>query len=209
MPQIFVQEMLKQLSVAKPLLVAAATELAERKFFNPAVKQMQKDFDKDKVTQELDAAAQDPVSTPNYSNTLVGLGHKEGKNLFAFIGFTLGETPADDIRPFLDPDHEFGPKMVYVRGSQRDNLTFTFQIYGPNKKEIYNATPLPRFNGGLSWAERIEFGIPGINEFLNKENLKNSESTAGIQVRNRLRSARFSNRSYLSTIFGDFIARFK
>ncbi len=203
MPQINQRELLLQLSMAEPVLVKEALRVAKEQFFDPAVKQMEKDFEKDAVTREL----VEGVDAVNYSKTLGDLGHREGRNLYSFIGFTDGDDPLESIRERLDPEHPDGPKLKYVRGSQARNLVFQFQILAPNKGAIYSSTPMPWANG-ISWAERIELGIPGVTRFLNKTGLKGSRSGGGIQVKNDIRQARFNNRSYLSKIFGDFIARF-
>ncbi len=210
MPIINVRECLAQISVAEPILVRAALALAREQYFEPAVEVMKEKFDSHDVTQELDAAAEDPVGTDNISNTLKGLNHAGGRNLFGFIGFDAGDTPTDNIRDFLDERSDgLGPTIKYVRGSQVKNLVFSFVIQAPNKKAIYDSTPLPWLDGNVSWAERIEIGLPGLGNYLNKPEQKNSRSTAGIQVKRTIHeAARFKNRSYLTEIFGDFLARF-
>lgn len=197
------RELIFQISKAEPILVREAEKYAREKIFEPEVNRLQREFEKHPVTKEIAGG----IESPNYSKTLVGFNSDEGRNLFSFIGFDEGDEPLDAIREFLDPDNQNGPKMNYVRGSQVRNLVFQFKVTAPNKQDIYNATPMP-WADGISWAERIELGIPGVNRFLNKFGIAKSQSGGGIQVKANLRSTRFSNRSFLSQIFGDFLARF-
>lgn len=194
-----------QLQSAEPILVRAATQVAKEEIFEKNVKAMIEEFDKHVVTREIEAG----IDAPNFSKTLIGPSKPEGRNLASFIGFPEGteENETAAIRAFLNPDHPDGPKIKYIRGSQRGNLTFQFAITPPNKAAIYEATPMP-WGTGLSWAERIELGMPGLNRFLNKKGMRNSRSGGGIQVKRNIRQARFANRPYLSKIFGNFLARF-
>jgi len=206
MPKINRQQLILELKVAEPVLVREATRVFEKNYFNPAVEKLNNDFENHIITQELDAASVD-VSIEGESGMVSGGDSTEAKNLFAFIGFEEGESPTDSIRPFLDPQNPNGPTYKYIRGSQKDNLEFNFEVRGPNLDKIYKETPMP-WARGISWVNRIEIGIPGLSKFLNKVGLAGSRSGGGIQVKEKIRNARFKPRRYLSTIINNFIKEF-
>jgi len=171
-------------------------------YFEPAVQEMQEEFEEHPITQELDGG----IEATNISNTLRGnFPDDEGKNLYSFIGFA-GDNPTDDIRPFLIPNTKNGPKLELV-DQDKTKLQFTYEIKPPDLKNIYSKTPMP-WGGGLSWAKRIEIGIPGLGRFLNKIGVKGSRSGGGIQIKNELRRAKFSPRKYLTEIFDNLKKNF-
>lgn len=200
------QQLILELKVDNPILVKEATRVFEEFYFNPAVEKLKDDFENHIITKELDDAAAD-VSIEGQSGMVSGGDSTEGKNLYAFIGFEEGEIPTDNIREFLDPSDKNGPSYKYIRGSNNKNLSFEFEVKSPNLDAIYEATPMP-WAPGLSWAKRIQEGIPGLSKFLNRTGLIGSRSGGGIQVENKLREARFRPRVYLSKIINDFIKRF-
>jgi hypothetical protein len=162
---------------------------------------MQEDFESHPVTQELDGG----IFADNISNTLKGnFSNNKGKNLYSFIGFSE-ETPTNSIRRFLDPKSKFGPKLKLEKVNKSQG-SFTFKITAPDKDAIFDSTPMP-WASGLSWAKRIEQGIPGLGMFLNKIGIKGSRSGGGIQVENKLRPARYTPVRYISDIINKFIKR--
>lgn len=184
------------------LLVREATALVRSDIFQPAVQEMQQSFDDHPVTREIE----DGYMADNISNTLVGVKSKDyPRNLFSFIGFEQGSDPTDSIRDLLSESNPLGPKMKYIRGSQIENITFEFRVTPPAKKDIFDASPMP-WADGLSWADRIEKGIPGVTQFLAKPNLPQSRSEGGIQIEAQVSpGARFKNTSYMSRILNEFV----
>jgi hypothetical protein len=185
------------------LLVREAEQLAREKVLRPAIEEMKRDFLDHPVTQEIKGGN----SSENISNTLINVKSKSHpENLFSFIGFENGKDPTDIIFNTISSEQtSFGPSIKYIRGSQTNNISFVFEIKAPDKEFIYQNTPMP-WAPGLSWAQRIEFGIPGIARFLTGKNKKGSRSGGGIQVENQISpGARFRNVSYLSGIFRRFI----
>jgi hypothetical protein len=189
------RELFLELSVAEPILVREATVVLRENYFEPAVIKMQEAFEKHKVTQEIEGG----VEERNISKTLRGGDATE--NLYSFIGFDQGDQPTQIIRESLDENSPNGPKMKYIRGSQIKNLSFQFKITEPNLKAIYEDTPIP-WAIGLSWAKRIEQGIPGFKNFLAKEGYGRSEG--GIQVKGKVSRAEFKPVKYLSKIIEVF-----
>ncbi len=180
------------------ILKSKAQKYINDNIFEPAVEQMIEDFENHPVTIELN----DGVLAENISNTLAGdFPNDEGKNLYSFIGFSENR-PTDQIKKFLDPRNANGPKLKF-KETNKEKLTYTFEIITPDLNVIYKNTPMP-WASGLSWAKRIETGIPGLGRFLNKLGLKNSRSGGGIQIKNEIRTARFSPVPYLSAIFSNF-----
>jgi hypothetical protein len=190
---------------AQAKIKAAATERF-KVIFNDSVKGMQKEFEEDKVTQELDGG----VDASNISDTLGGGDAPD--NLFSYIGFEAGSKPTQPIREALDPKSRSGPKLgpTIKLSSSETNITYGCQVTGPKINDIYDQTPIP-WGPGMSWAEKIETGIPGLARFLARyTNTPPSHSGGGLQVRGDLPSrggAQFSppEKGYLSRIFSNFV----
>jgi len=189
------RELFLELSVAEPILVREASRVVQEEYFQPAVIKMQETFEKHPVTREIEGGTEER----NISKTLRGGDATE--NLYSFIGFNQGDQPTQVIRDSLDPNNENGPKIKYIRGSQIDNFSFQFKVTEPNLENIYKETPIP-WAPGLSWAKRIEQGIPGAKKFLAKEGYGRSEG--GIQVKVEVAKAEFKPTKYLSKIIEVF-----
>ena len=142
--------------------------------------EMIKDFLNLPVTREILAG---PTSS-NISGTLGGYG-----NLFSFIGFQKGANPIDPIINLLN-------QTTYniSRVSPRGQIKLT--IVMPSSNDIFNATPVP-WAPGLSWAQRIETGMSGLGNYLNKSS-SSSRSGSGVQSGKKARSGRFLNTKYIS-----------
>ena len=99
--------------------------------------------------------------------------------------------------------------MIYA-GRDKEKLTYRYQIRAPDEEAVYDATPFPEtwLQGNVSWAKRVEQGIPGVNHFLNVKGRPSSRSGGGIQVDGVVRSGgRFKPVSYLSQLFNNFLKR--
>jgi len=197
------QQILKEInSQAGRILVREATQKVRLEIFEPAVYQMQDDFANHPITKEIE----DGPEAENISNTIIGV-RGENANLFSFIGFENGSDPIYPVYEILNEGNPSGPKMKYIRGSQEDNLVFDFVFTAPDKEAIFDATPMP-WAEGISWADRIEKGIPGVKSFISK--LGKGRSGGGIQSKNSLKnSATFRNTSYITEILKDFIENIK
>ena len=197
--------LIKELESATPILVKAARAQLTEEVFNPAVEQLKEEFENHKVTEEIRGG----IGSSNISDTLNAdfrEDYEKGDsppNLTGFIGFDEGSDPLEPIVKRLDPTHPDGPKLVY-KSKDSDSLTFRFEVRAPSEQAIYKATPLP-WAPGLSWAQRIEQGIPGIGYFLNTILRKGSHSGGGIQIENKLRKGTFRAKSYLTGLFKDFL----
>ena len=208
------KQLLVELSASEPILKREAQAILIQQFFDPAVTKMKKEFEESLITQEIKAGPH----SENISGTLEGFGDPpeaaDGReikdynppNLVSFIGLPDGPKAIEEIEKRLDPSHGDGPKVKY-RGMDKQQLTFTFEVKAPDSEAIYDHTPFQGWADGLSWAKRIEQGIPGVNFFLNALKRKNSRSGGGIQIDNRLRAGRFKPTSYLSKIFNNFLRR--
>jgi hypothetical protein len=202
--QINQRALMARLTTSEPVLKKVAEKMVREGFFDPAVEQMKNEFESHPVTREIDGG----ISAANESDTLQGdFKTKSGKNLYSFIGFDSsdGESPLQPIRDRLDPKHPDGPKIVY-KGMDKQKITFDYIIKAPKEAAIHKATPMP-WAKGLSWSKRIEYGIPGIANFLNKLFAAGSRSWGGVQVDQKLRDgARFKPTTYLTGIFKNFLA---
>ena len=184
------------------VLKKEAEKIARREVFTPAVRALQIDFESSPVTAEI----KEGVGAQNYSNSLLGYFKEDyGKNLYSFIGFTEGD-PTNVIRTSLSENSPSGPKLKYSK-MDRKRGRFEFVVRGPNLESIYAQTPMPWANG-ISWASRIERGISGLSNFLNRKGLKNSRSGGGIQIKNRiLRTGRYQRQPYLRGMVRKFFSR--
>ena len=142
--------------------------------------EMIRDFFTLPVTKEIMAG---PTSS-NISGTLGGYG-----NLFSFIGFQKGANPIDPIINLLN-------QTTYniSRVSPRGQIKLT--IVMPSSNDIFNATHVP-WAPGLSWAQRIETGMSGLGNYLNKSS-SSSRSGSGVQSGKKARSGRFLNTTYIT-----------
>ncbi len=82
-------------------------------------------------------------------------------------------------------------------------------IFIPSKQKIFAATPLP-WASGRSWSEAIERGLSGLGYYLNRQNLNNSKSGTGIQVKSNLRKgAKYKPVKYISALINEYTKRFQ
>ena len=143
-------------------------------------KEMISNFLRLPVTKEIMAG---PKST-NLSGTLGGYG-----NLFSFIGFSEGDRPIDPIVELLSQTN-----FRVTRFNRNGSAKLTVEM--PSREQIFKVTPLP-WATGISWAQRIEVGMSGLGMYLNTSTPK-SRSSRGAQAKNKIRSGKFSNTSYVS-----------
>lgn len=161
-----------------------------KKEFEELKKEMINEFLKHPVTKEIMAGP----GAFNTSGTLRGYG-----NLFSFIGFNKGDKPIDPIIKL------FGHTTLNVsRITSRGGLKLTVTI--PSRDDIFGVTPMP-WATGLSWAQRVEQGMPGFGEYLNKSSIS-SRSSQGVQTQNDIRAGRFSNVPYISSFLKKWQDRF-
>lgn len=203
-------------SAEGPFKVAADKALREIAF-DPAVEAMQYEFENHPVTREIKAGI--GADNKEYTNSLdapfaaAPRGSRKRMetdysppNLFSFIGFEKGSNPLAAIESRLTPaNRDSGPRLVY-KGHNADSSIYYWEVRAPSEEAIYNSTPMP-WASGISWAKRIEQGIPGIGYYLNALNRKGSRSGGGIQIDEKLRAGRFRATSYLTQIFKNFLAR--
>ncbi len=201
------RQLIVELSVADPVLKRVAEQVMRESFFDPAVAQLKEDFTSHPVTQEIAGG----VHATNISSTLEApFRESDDKdsppNLTSFIGFD--KSPEEVLGPIiqrLDSRHPDGPKLVY-KGREKDQMTYRFEVSGPNEEALHDAAPIP-WSEGLSWLKRIEQGIPGIGHFLNVYGRPSSRSGGGIQVDGQIRQGRFKPTSYLTKMLNNFLRR--
>lgn len=193
-----------ELQSAAPIIKQIAEDIVRKEYFTPATRQMRQDFEDHVITQEIDAGMNYGNQAGNPSDTLAG---NSPKNLFSFIGFDAGTHPTNAIRNRLKESSEAGPEMITLPVKKR-RFIYEFEIRGPDLDKIYAATPMP-WAGGLSWAEGIEQGIPGLSRFIPRDG--SGRSGGGIQAKVDFRngqSAKSKPTPYLSEIVKKFIEKF-
>jgi hypothetical protein len=162
------------------------------KKFKDLKNEMIKEFLTDPVTIELLEGA----GASNISGTLGGIS-----NLFAFIGFNSGEQPISTILNMLE-----GTQIIYKQEIKQRGIGVEFEVSLPTAEDIFMVTPLP-WASGRSWAEGIERGLSGLGYLLRKSE---GRSGAAIQSRvKRVRSGRFQNRPYISSLIKRYRKRFE
>jgi hypothetical protein len=161
-----------------------------RQIIEEAQQVMIASFSSHPVTLEIEGGP----DSKNSSNTLVGAS--ERANLFGFIGFGAGENPVQKIRSYLAKNIE----IRAVSRSQKD-VIIDFAVNIPELNAVYEMSPMP-WAPGLSWAEGIEKGIPGLGQYLAGPK---GRSGGGIQVKVAVNAASFRSVSYMSKILEDFV----
>lgn len=162
------------------------------KKFKDLKNEMIKEFLTDPVTIELLEGA----GASNISGTLGGIS-----NLFAFIGFNSGEQPISPILKMLE-----GTQIIYKQEVKQRGIGVEFEVSLPTAEDIFMVTPLP-WASGRSWAEGIERGLSGLGYLLRKNA---GRSGTAIQSRvKRVRSGRFQNRPYISSLIKRYRKRFE
>jgi hypothetical protein len=162
------------------------------KKFKDLKNEMIKEFLTDPVTIELLEGA----GASNVSGTLGGIS-----NLFAFIGFNSGEQPISPILQLLE-----GTQIIYKQEIRQRGIGVEFEVSLPTAEDIFMVTPLP-WASGRSWAEGIERGLSGLGYLLRKSD---GRSGAAIQSRvKKVRSGRFQNRPYISSLIKRYRKRFE
>ena len=157
---------------------AAQTRATE--VFESAVIGLQEDFEPHPVTIEIDGG----IDSDNISNTLPGTQYVP-KNLFSFIGFEAADKPTEVIRESMSVESPIGPKIRYVRKEVASgNARFRFEVKAPDKAKIYKRTRMP-WAKGMSWAEKVESGIPGFGYFMARFMGDPSRSGGGVQAKDR------------------------
>ena len=175
-----------------PKAVRRDFEKEVRKEFKKIKDEMLKEFLTDSVTLELLEGA----GATNISGTLGGVS-----NLFAFIGFDLGEQPITPILQLLE-----GTQINYKQEVRKTEIGVEFDVSLPTAQDIFAVTPLP-WASGRSWAEGIERGLSGLGYLLRKSG---GRSGAAVQSRvNKVRSGRFQNRPYISALIRKYRKRFE
>lgn len=175
-----------------PKAVRRDFEKEVRKEFKKIKDEMLKEFLTDSVTLELLEGA----GATNISGTLGGVS-----NLFAFIGFDLGEQPITPILQLLE-----GTQINYKQELRKTEIGVEFDVSLPTAQDIFAVTPLP-WASGRSWAEGIERGLSGLGYLLRKSG---GRSGAAVQSRvNKVRSGRFQNRPYISALIRKYRKRFE
>jgi len=149
-------------------------------------------FSSHPVTMEIEAGP----NGRNMSNTLVGAN--ERANLFGFIGFESGDNPIQIIKMYL-------AKNIRVRKirTSKAKIIIDFSISIPSLEEVYELSPMP-WAPGLSWAEGIERGIPGLGQYLVGTAPK-GRSGGGIQTKVMLNAGSFKSVKYISKILQDLV----
>ena len=163
-----------------------------KKKFEEIKEEMINEFLNHPVTIEINAGP----SSANISGTLGGVS-----NLFAFIGFNIGDKPT---KPILDILQNIKYRDA---GDSKAGAGIDFIVDIPTPEDIFAVTPMP-WATGRSWAKGIESGISGLGYLLNKRG-KSSRSGVAIQAENKVRGSRFRNTAYISSFLKKYEKKFK
>lgn len=190
-----------ELESVSPILKSIAEQAIREDYFIPARQELLDDFDNHVVTKEIQMGSEVGNSAGNPSNTLEGSSQK---NLFTFIGFDHGTDPIKPLRGALQSS-KTGPRLIPLPVKRRQ-FEYQFEIFSPDPDIIAEASPIP-WAPGLSWAEMIEDGIPGLSNFIAKEGAGHSEG--GYQSKHAIEGRSSDSRpvDYLSGIIRKFFDR--
>lgn len=161
------------------------------KFFKDMKKRMMRDIMKHKVTQEL------------MNHTTPSKIIKTRGSLFGFLGLVEGFDPIDEIVNRIDEIMKFKISRRLIKGGVK--LTVTF----PSVKDFRDPTFQLPWEGGTGLVDGIENGVSGLNNYIktNKNSLAYSRSEEGIQVKMKVRNAKFEGTPWLSDIFKKYRAK--
>jgi len=166
------------------------------KDINKKFKDLKNEMIKEFLTDPVNIELLEGAGASNISGTLGGVS-----NLFAFIGFNSGEQPVSPILQLLE-----GTQIIYKQEIRQRGIGVEFEVSLPTAEDIFMVTPLP-WASGRSWAEGIERGLSGLGYLLRKSD---GRSGAAIQSRvKKVRSGRFQNRPYISSLIKRYRKRFE
>lgn len=197
----FIKQLASQITTAiKDQTVRRVKEPSLRKKFTELKAQMLSDFNNLPIIDALDYG-------PGYGNTdianlLGGYG-----DLFSFLGFPRNRKPANKIRALI--------RSMKLEKLDSPGLSVKWRIVDfPTMDAVEEVTKddLPWIKG-KSWVKFLEQGVPGLGEYLNKNNLENppSRSNFGIQSKHSVRPSRIVRApkwmsGFLQTYFKKFEA---
>jgi hypothetical protein len=134
----------------------------------------------------------------NISGLLNGYG-----NLFSFIGFVRGTTPAADVLAEFKKVSFKGLKNIIVR---RTKAVYEYKFSIPSSEDFLAATPLPWLSG-RSWLKGISQGISNFGYYLAYKG--RGRSSGGKQEDHKLRNATIKTDPYFTRIYNTFSKVFK
>lgn len=115
-------------------------------------------------------------------------------DLYSFIGFDAGADPVGNLRAVFAKPMRVGVKKYFPNGD------IQFEILYPNPEAIIAASKMP-WAEGLSWAEGIEEGIPGIASYISISGY--GRSGGGVQITSETGKS-FKTSPYLSHFYQVF-----
>jgi hypothetical protein len=160
-----------------------------------------KGYDKDAFIQEI---AQGPDIG---DGKVLGYG-----NLFSFIGFYNGDTPTDDFRDFLKESIYVAKAIPPKFDQPAGKIRYYFGVFGPNKKEIRDNSPVADKWTEYGWVELLEEHLNNFDFYLNRERIiPSSRSDHGIQVEhaNLGHGGSFAPRPFLTNLLKELQYRLK
>jgi len=181
-------------------------KLEVKKAFLEARERFLRNFDNHPISKEIMAG---PKST-NTSGTLRGTN---SGNLFGFLGFQKADqhsnNPVKKLRKIIE--------KYSIKIYSRSGRTYT-SIIIPSKEEIFEETPLEWVT--KSWVRAIESGVSGLGSYIAYKKVKSksgrsmrivafkspvpSRSSAGIQVKSKMKGIRYFATRYMSSLLRDY-----
>ncbi len=118
-------------------------------------------------------------------------------SFYGFVGLPSGSKPVDVI---LDITNK---KMKYTVKKKLLRRGMTVEILFPDIRDYRVPELTLAWLGGYGLVDGVEKGISGLSYFIstNEKNKNRSRSREGLQAVNRVRTAEYTGRPYLSAIF--------
>ena len=178
---------------------AATTALARERAeieFRRLQEKVLSEFSSHPVTQEINAG-------PSASSSFLSKG-----NLFSFLGFGAGATPAQTLKSILKESLYMEHIPTYNANLKR----FYFKMHYPDQEMIYELTKGElEWDEDTSWVEYIEEGLENLNHYLynSSKAFAGSRSGPAIQVKSEIGGGSFTGTPYITDIINNLQDRFE
>lgn len=132
------------------------------------------EYDKSEIAQELNEGAGAKSKILSYGN------------LYSFLGFNLGDRPAEDLREYIQANIKLIPEAKFRNNIDKNRVFYEFPVQYPTLKDIYEndkfQTP-DNWAGSRSWPSLIEDGIGTFASYIYHEFFMTdkSRSKTGLQ----------------------------
>lgn len=179
---------------------ANIASLAAKSRFNNAKVQMLEEYDSHPAIMELEAG-------PNIEGGFLQVG-----NLFSFFGFYQDETPAADLRNYIEKNIKMNNNPRFIRN--KNNVVYEFDVEVPTLQQVYDEFPMPDQWSSNSWVKALDNGIGTFSYYIFRlfGFMGRSRSGTGLQNKNKVKDRgtdKVLGIKFLPTLLKNFKSYFK